>query len=75
MLNKIASLLVIGSLSTAAFAGTSCDDLKAKIDAKVQSKGVKAYSLEVVSGTDVKDGKVVGSCDGGSKKIVYKRGA
>ncbi|MFI4981516.1 MAG: DUF1161 domain-containing protein, partial [Nevskiales bacterium] len=31
------------------------------------------YSLDVVPAADVKDQKVVGSCEGGAKKIVYKR--
>jgi hypothetical protein len=38
---------------------------------------VPAYTLEIVPNEDAekdKDAKVVGSCDGGTKKIVYKRG-
>ena len=49
----------------------SCDDLKGEIDAKLKAKGVTGYTLDIVA--DAKDGKVVGSCDGGTKKIVYKR--
>ena len=52
----------------------SCDELKAEIEAKVKAKGVKAYTVDIVAAADVKDAKVVGSCDGGAKKIVYKRG-
>ena len=44
-----------------------------KIDARIKAKGVKTYSLDVVPAADVKDQKVVGSCEGGAKKIVYKR--
>ena len=51
----------------------SCDELKAQIEEKVKSKGVKAFSVDIVASADVKDAKVVGSCDGGTKKIVYKR--
>jgi uncharacterized protein DUF1161 len=53
----------------------ACEDLKAEIDAKLQQKGVKSYTLDVVANEEVKDQKVVGSCDGGTKKITYKRGA
>jgi predicted outer membrane protein len=53
----------------------ACEDLKAEIDAKLQKKGVTSYSLDVVANEEVKDQKVVGSCDGGTKKITYKRGA
>lgn len=51
-----------------------CEELKAEIEAKIQANGVKAFTLEVVAADQVKDEKVVGSCDGGTKKIVYKRG-
>ena len=66
----VAALLM---MATPAYAVKPCDELKSEIDAKLQAKGVKGYSLEVVDSKDVKDEKVVGSCEGGSKKIVYKR--
>jgi hypothetical protein len=34
---------------------------------------VKVFTLEIVANDAVKDGKVVGSCDGGTKKIIFKR--
>jgi hypothetical protein len=53
----------------------SCDDLKSEIAAKLDAKGVKGYTLTVGTPEDAaKDGKVVGSCDGGRQRIVYKRG-
>jgi hypothetical protein len=52
----------------------ACEELKAEIDAKLQQKGVKSYALDIVPNENVKDEKVVGSCDGGTKKITYKRG-
>lgn len=61
-------------IATPAFGMKSCEELKSEIDAKLQAKGVKSYSLEIVPNDKVKDEKVVGSCDGGSKKIIYKRG-
>ena len=71
---KVLTIVAVLMLaSTPAFAKKSCDELKAEIEAKIKAKGVKSFTLEVVAG-DVKDGKVVGSCDGGAKKIVYKRG-
>ena len=51
-----------------------CEELKSEIEAKLQAKGVEAYTLEIVPNEDVKDEKVVGSCDGGTKKITYQRG-
>jgi hypothetical protein len=60
--------------STAACAGTPCEDVKSQIAAKLEAKGVKAYTLDVVAADEVKDQKVVGSCEGGTKKIVYSKG-
>jgi hypothetical protein len=66
----------------------SCDEVKAQIDAKLQAKGVKSYTLEVVpvaqaapapasgaAAAPAKEaaGKVVGNCEGETKQIIYKR--
>ena len=51
-----------------------CEELKSEIEAKIKANGVKAFTLEIVSADDKKEGNVVGSCDGGTKKILYKRG-
>ena len=56
-----------------ALAAKSCADLKDEIEAKLKAKNVQGYSLEVVASADVKDQKAVGSCEAGSKKIVYKK--
>jgi uncharacterized protein DUF1161 len=50
-----------------------CEELKAEIDAKIKKNGVPAFSLDVVDVAAQADGKVVGTCDGQTKKIVYKR--
>lgn len=61
-------------IASAAFAAIKpCEELKAEIDAKLQAKGVKNYTLEIVPNEEVKDQKVIGSCDGGTKKIVYSK--
>ena len=52
-----------------------CEELKAEIAAKIQANGVETYTLGIVPNEELKDDdKVVGSCDGGTKKITYKRG-
>lgn len=61
-------------VATPALAGKSCDELKAEIEAKIKAKSVKTYTLDVVGKDEQKEGKVVGTCDGGAKKIIYKRG-
>ena len=51
-----------------------CDELKGEIDTKIKNNGVAAFTTTVVDKDAAEDGKVVGTCDGGTKKIVYKRG-
>ena len=53
---------------------SNCESVKATIDEKIKAKGVKAYTLDIVGKDEVKDAKVVGSCEAGAKKITYKRG-
>lgn len=50
-----------------------CEELKAEIAAKIDANGVKNYTLEIVANDQVGERKVVGSCEGGTKKIVYVR--
>ncbi|QXH51607.1 DUF1161 domain-containing protein [Pseudomonas fakonensis] len=54
-------------------AGKPCEELKAEIAAKLDAKGVQGYTLEIVDkGSPA--GKVIGSCEAGTKEIVYRRG-
>jgi hypothetical protein len=50
-----------------------CEDLKTEIAAKIEANGVKDYTLEIVGNDYAGEGKVVGTCDGGTKKIVYTK--
>ena len=71
----IVAALVVAGFSGSAFAqAKSCEELKGEIDAKIKKNGVDKFSLEVVDADKQSDGKVVGTCGGGTKKIVYKRG-
>ena len=51
-----------------------CEELRAEIAAQLDAKGVTGYSLDIVDrDAEVTEGQVVGTCDGGTKKIIYKR--
>ena len=50
-----------------------CEELKAEIESKLKAKGVEGYTLEIIPTDQVKDQKIVGSCEGGTKKISYAR--
>ncbi len=56
-----------------AIAAKDCEELKSEIAAKIDANGVKSYTLEIVPNDKVGDAKVVGSCEGGTKKIIYTR--
>ena len=76
MKGLIIAVLVL-MVATPVFARTSCEEVKQQIEAKLEAKGVKNYSLKIVPNDKVEeekgDGKVVGSCDGGTQKIIYTR--
>lgn len=70
----LAAFAVLMLAATPAFAKKDCNELKTAIEEKVKAKGVKAFMLEIVDKGAAKDGRIVGTCDGGKKEIVYKRG-
>jgi hypothetical protein len=70
----LAAVLAIPACSFAQGA-KACEELKTEIAAKLDAKGVKSYSLDIVAKDSDAEGKVVGTCEGGSKKIVYKKTA
>jgi hypothetical protein len=71
----VAGVLLVPACSYAQGA-KPCEELKTEIAAKLDAKGVKGYSLDIVAkDADAGDGKVVGTCEAGAKKIVYKKGA
>jgi hypothetical protein len=72
MLTAVGVLLFV-SVPTYAQGPKSCDELKDEISKKLDAKGVKGYSLEIVAKDKDAEGKVVGACDGGSKKIIYTK--
>ncbi len=67
------AVLVLVSAASYAQAAKPCEELKAEIAKKLEAKGVQSYSLEIVAKDKEAEGKVVGTCDGGAKKIVYQR--
>jgi len=70
----VVPLLLFAAVSSRAQGPKACGDLKAEIAQKLEAKNVKSYSLEIVpKDQEVTDGKVVGTCGGGTKKIVYRR--
>ena len=76
MVKLIVAAVVAGlALSGPALAQRKdCEELKGEIDAKIKKNGVEKFTLDILDKDAQAEGKVVGTCDGGTKKIVYKRG-
>lgn len=76
MAKLIVAAVVVGlGLSGPALAQRKdCAELKSEIEAKIKNNGVDKFSLDILDKEAQAEGKVVGTCDGGTKKIVYKRG-
>lgn len=51
-----------------------CDELKSEIAARIEHNGVRAYSLDIIAADAESDAKIVGSCNGGTQRIAYRRG-
>jgi hypothetical protein len=73
MKHLILSAAMLALAAPAFAAGKPCEELKAEIATKLDEKKVVGYKLDIVDTDKVGDGKVVGSCEGGTKKIVYSR--
>ncbi|MCI0508462.1 uncharacterized protein DUF1161 [Chromohalobacter marismortui] len=64
----------------------ACDILQDKIEAKIRANGVEDFQLDIISsdrvvegrvreGDPLAEGDIVGSCDAGTRKVIYRRGA
>lgn len=67
----LAALALATAAPGSAAADSNCETIRAGIDAKIRASGVSAFSLTVVPAQAATAGKVVGSCELGTKKIVY----
>jgi hypothetical protein len=74
MLRTMIAVLVLSLAGPALAQRKPCEELKAEIEAKIRSNGIERFMLDIVDmDAQVSEGKVVGTCDGQTKKIVYKR--
>ncbi len=72
-MRALVTVAILSFVSSSAFAAKPCEELKADIAKKLEANGVKSYTLEIVDKDKQAEGKVVGTCDGGTKKIVYSK--
>jgi len=72
---KTILVLLACAAAASAFDIKPCEELKTEIAAKIEKNGVTNYQLDIVAAGDVKDQTVVGTCEGGTKKITYSKTA
>jgi hypothetical protein len=75
MRKLVLSLLLVIAATPALAQPKDCGELKAEIDAKITANGVAEFTTTIIDKDAEADGKVVGTCENGTKKIVYKRGS
>ncbi|WP_088282269.1 DUF1161 domain-containing protein [Ideonella sp. A 288] len=69
--------LLLCTLAAAGPAGaaSNCEAIRDQIGAKVRASGVQQFALAIVDAQAKVAGRVVGTCDMGSRKIVYSTDA
>ena len=74
-MKRFALAIICCALATSVLAKPKpCEELKAEIEAKIQAQRVSSYTLEIVTNDEVHDqNMVVGSCENGTKKIIYQK--
>ena len=74
-MKRFALAVICCAMATSALAAPKpCEELKAEIEAKIQANNVSSYTLEIVTNEEVHDqNMVVGTCENGSKKIIYQK--
>ena len=65
------AIAALGAVGTAH--AISCEELRSSVEAKIQSNGVKNFSVAIVEANAAASGQVVGRCELGSKKLIYSQ--
>jgi len=67
----LAVAAVLGPAGPSFAQGKSCEQLRAEVARKYEGGGIATPELQILAASAPSPGKVVGSCEMGSKKIVY----
>ena len=70
-MRKSALLPLSVALLATPCAAKTCEELRSEISAKIQAAGVRDFTVTIVDSASGVPGRVVGSCEQGTKKIVY----
>ncbi|KJH77238.1 MULTISPECIES: DUF1161 domain-containing protein [Pseudomonas] len=76
-MKRFALAIICGALATSAMAAPKdCEELRKEIEIKIQANAVPSYTLEIVSREEAEKhdvAMVVGTCENGTKAIVYQK--
>ena len=65
----------LAGAAVSAHAAEDCEALRTRIEQKIAASGVARFTVTVVDANASADGQVVGSCELGTKKVVYLKDA
>ena len=76
-MKRIGLAILCSALATTALAAPKdCEELRKEIEVKIQANAVPSYTLEIVSKEEADKhdvAMVVGTCENGSKAIIYQK--
>ncbi len=67
------AVLALAGTAGTVHAAEDCEALRTRIESKIAAAGVARFTVAVVDANASTNGQVVGSCELGSRKIVYER--
>ncbi len=74
-LAMLPAVLALACAAGSAHAAEDCEALRTRIEQKIAASGVARFTVTVVDANASADGQVVGSCELGTKKVVYLKDA
>jgi hypothetical protein len=74
LLSSIRTGIALALLSALHCHAITCDELRPQVEARIRAGGVTQFSVTVADAAVPSEGKLVGTCDHGAKKLVYLPG-
>ena len=64
---------VLLALATSQAVALTCEELSKSVSTKIKAAGVESFAVTIVDSDARAEGKVVGTCAHGSKKLIYEK--
>ena len=76
-MKRIGLAILCSALATSVVAAPkNCEELRKEIEIKIQAKAIPSYTLEIITAeeaTQHDSAMIVGSCENGTKRIIYQK--